>query len=286
MSRLRPQPVGGATEGSMDTAVARTLAELRAAPILIVTAIDGLITELACAMPVCLCPQGRAYFQRRGDPRYGPWAPSADRFPVPGRDGGEYVPANVRLAHKRCNQSEGGKYGGRLGAILQPLEAKRRGGTAGANAINATWAKTPAGHAQKVRNGKIGGAKASAARKASGQYQSDEMRELGRRLSLKGVPALREWRKTPEAHEVHVAVGRKLAAWMATPEGRAKKNAAVRAAAKTRVVTSASKANQRRLVQAWANTPDAQTLLAENGRRTGCLRWAVNRGRPCTCGHH
>lgn len=200
--------------------LARALAELNAAPILIITAIDGLLDNLECTMPICICPSGRGYFERRGDPRYGPWAPSADRFPVPGRDGGTYSPTNIRLAHKKCNQSEGGRYGGRIGITRLSHEQLSRGGTAAATLINETWAKTPEGMAQRVRNGKKGGAKVSAARKASGQYQSPEHRERGRRLSERGLPALRAWEQTTEAHRVRSANGHQLVCLNNTRRGK------------------------------------------------------------------
>jgi len=198
------------------TATARSLAELHAAPILIVAALDGFIATVACSMPVCLCPEGRAYFERRGDPRNGRWAPSADRFPVAGRDGGEYVTANVRLAHKRCNQSEGGRYGGNRGAAALTYEQRAAGGRAAVHFANEKLA-TPEGRAQRIRCGKIGGAKVSAARKASGQYQSTEHRAGGRRLGIEhGTSALRAWERTDAAHEVRVANGHKLAEWVAS----------------------------------------------------------------------
>jgi hypothetical protein len=83
------------------------LVALGAAAVLAVAAERGLITDLWCQMPECRCPKGRSYFEKRR--RYNPWAPSADRYPVPGRDGGLYVPDNVRLAHLICNQADGGR---------------------------------------------------------------------------------------------------------------------------------------------------------------------------------
>lgn len=71
----------------------------------------GRIDALECRMPTCVCPDGRGHFTRRGEPHNGPWGPSADRWPVAGRDGGAYAADNVRLAHRRCNQAEGGYWG-------------------------------------------------------------------------------------------------------------------------------------------------------------------------------
>lgn len=82
--------------------VARTLAQRGARHVLIVAALEGRIEEVACAMPNCLCPEGRGYF----GPEQRPWGISADRWPIPGRANGKYVPENVRVAHYRCNSAE------------------------------------------------------------------------------------------------------------------------------------------------------------------------------------
>jgi hypothetical protein len=87
--------------------LADQLLRLRADAVLVLAAERGLILELSCAMPECRCPEGRSHFEKKG--MRGHWAPSADRFPVPGRDGGTYVPENIRLAHGSCNWAEGGK---------------------------------------------------------------------------------------------------------------------------------------------------------------------------------
>ena len=113
--------------------LARQLLNLNACALLVAAAYEHHIAVLECAMPKCLCPKGRKYFERRGDPHYNPWAPSADRWPVPGRDGGEYVIENVRLAHLKCNVSAGG----------------RAGGLAQTN-----YARSPEGRAVRSRNGR------------------------------------------------------------------------------------------------------------------------------------
>lgn len=76
-----------------------------AAASLVLAAERGLITELACAMPKCRCPRGRTHFEPKH--RLNKWGPSADRWPVPGREGGSYTADNVRLAHLQCNRVEG-----------------------------------------------------------------------------------------------------------------------------------------------------------------------------------
>src|ERR1017187_9478289 len=84
------------------------LISLRAAAVLAIAAERGLIIELSCAMPECRCPEGRDYFEPTR--RRSLWAPSPDRWPIPGRDGGKYTPDNVRLSHFSCNVAEGGRF--------------------------------------------------------------------------------------------------------------------------------------------------------------------------------
>lgn len=136
----------------MGTDVARTLTELHAAPVLILAALDGLIATVACAMPVCTCPKGRTYFERKGNRRYGVWAPSADRFPLPARSGGEYVPTNVRLAHLSCNNSDGGKIGGKVsGAAVSPARrAYYQSELARANGLHGARVGDEAGRAYRA----------------------------------------------------------------------------------------------------------------------------------------
>jgi hypothetical protein len=124
---------------------------------LVLAAERGLIRELACQMPECRCPGGRSHFESKGD--WNPWQPSADRYPVPGRDGGQYTPDNVRLSHVSCNVSEGGK-AGQVAHMAKSTTIQR-----------SEWAGLA---------GKIGGPAAMAARLASGQLQSEEHREACR----------------------------------------------------------------------------------------------------------
>jgi hypothetical protein len=91
--------------------IANCLLDLNSTAVLVLAAERGLIGGLACAMEECRCPEGRKHFEpKRGWNR---WAPSADRYPVPGRDGGLYTTDNVRLSHFQCNRAEGGKVGGK-----------------------------------------------------------------------------------------------------------------------------------------------------------------------------
>jgi hypothetical protein len=82
--------------------VAGALLAMRARSVLIRAAELGYITSLACAMPECLCPEGREHFERvtRDLPD---WMPTVDHYPVLKSEGGHLTVDNVRLAHRLCN---------------------------------------------------------------------------------------------------------------------------------------------------------------------------------------
>ena len=77
---------------------------------LIRAAEQGYITELACKMPECFCPEelgGACYFEPvtndwsdwRSD-----WMPTLEHFPVYKKDGGKAAVDNAILAHRLCNR--------------------------------------------------------------------------------------------------------------------------------------------------------------------------------------
>jgi hypothetical protein len=83
--------------------------------ILITAAEHGYITELACQMPQCLCPEelgGRAYFEQVSDD-LPDWMPTPDHYPLLKKDGGHLTFENVRLAHRLCNRVDYSKSIGR-----------------------------------------------------------------------------------------------------------------------------------------------------------------------------
>jgi hypothetical protein len=83
--------------------VARELRALRAKRVLIRAAELGYITELACAMQTCHCPEelgGARYFV----PGVTDWSPTNEHFPIPKRKGGRETPDNSVLAHRLCNR--------------------------------------------------------------------------------------------------------------------------------------------------------------------------------------
>ena len=86
--------------------VAARLKELGAKSILIKAAEQGYITELACKMPTCFCPEecgGPTHFEAV-DATLRDWMPTVEHFPVPRRDGGRETVDNVILAHRLCNR--------------------------------------------------------------------------------------------------------------------------------------------------------------------------------------
>src|SRR6266704_6681723 len=91
-------------------AVAAELRRLGVRGILIKAAEQGYITELACKMPKCFCPEelgGASYFAEvtndwsdwRSD-----WMPTFEHFPVYKKDGGKAAVDNAILAHRLCNR--------------------------------------------------------------------------------------------------------------------------------------------------------------------------------------
>jgi hypothetical protein len=91
-------------------AAAAKLKALGVKGILIQAAEQGYITQLACKMPECFCPEelgGACYFEPvtndwsdwRSD-----WMPTVEHFPVYRKDGGKETVDNVILAHRLCNR--------------------------------------------------------------------------------------------------------------------------------------------------------------------------------------
>ena len=86
---------------------------------LIRAAEQGYITELACKMPKCFCPEelgGASYFAQvtndwsdwRSD-----WMPTLEHFPVYKKDGGTAAVENAILAHRLCNRIDHSRRVGR-----------------------------------------------------------------------------------------------------------------------------------------------------------------------------
>src|SRR3954464_8389475 len=73
---------------------------------LITAAEQGYVTELACKMPECFCPEelgGASHF----DPvtaALSDWMPTHEHFPRSKREGGHRDVDNAILAHRLCNR--------------------------------------------------------------------------------------------------------------------------------------------------------------------------------------
>jgi hypothetical protein len=164
--------------------VAHYLTELRADHILILEAMNGRISKLECMMDLCSCPQGRGYFEKKGSPKNNPWAPSADRFPVPGRNGGKYESGNVRLVHRRCNQQDAGRMLAKwLDETVDGRKVRSEAGKKGARSLmNSGYHQTLKGQQHHSRAGKAGshetkvlaGQLSVQARIKSGYYQTEK----------------------------------------------------------------------------------------------------------------
>jgi len=86
-------------------AVAAQLKDYRVKGILITAAEQGYITELACKMPTCFCPEelgGASYFEQVTG--ISDWEPTHEHFPRAKREGGHRDVDNAILAHRLCNR--------------------------------------------------------------------------------------------------------------------------------------------------------------------------------------
>ena len=104
MSRVERDPERGrAVAAELKTLGVKKRELIRAAE-------QGYITELACKMPECFCPEelgGASYFAQvtndwsdwRSD-----WMPTLEHFPVYKKDGGKAAVDNAILAHRLCNR--------------------------------------------------------------------------------------------------------------------------------------------------------------------------------------
>jgi len=86
-----------------------TAAKLKALGVkgtLIRAAEQGYITQLACKMPECFCPEelgGACHFDPVND-ELSDWMPALEHFPISKREGGKKGVENAILAHRLCNR--------------------------------------------------------------------------------------------------------------------------------------------------------------------------------------
>jgi hypothetical protein len=103
MSRVERDPERG-------RAVAAELKKLGVKGVLIQAAEQGYITQLACQMPKCFCPEelgGACHFEPLTDDLSdwtSDWTPTHEHFPRSKREGGYRVVNNAVLAHRLCNR--------------------------------------------------------------------------------------------------------------------------------------------------------------------------------------
>src|SRR5215210_1852636 len=107
-------------------AVAAELRRLGAKRILIKAAEQGYITQLACKMPKCFCPDelgGASYFEPVTT-KLSDWMPTHEHFPLSKREGRKVAVDNAILAHRLCNRID---YSIRVGrSYAKDLERIRR----------------------------------------------------------------------------------------------------------------------------------------------------------------
>jgi hypothetical protein len=87
-------------------AAAAKLKALGVKGVLIKAAEQGRITQVACKMPECFCPEelgGACYFEPV-TPELSDWMPTHEHFPLSKRDGGKVSVDNAKLAHRLCNR--------------------------------------------------------------------------------------------------------------------------------------------------------------------------------------
>ena len=87
-------------------AAAAELRRLGVKGILIKAAEQGYITQVACKMPECFCPEelgGACHFDPV-TPELSDWSPTHEHFPISKKEGGHRLVDNSILAHRLCNR--------------------------------------------------------------------------------------------------------------------------------------------------------------------------------------
>jgi len=99
MTKPEPDPARG-------RAAALKLKALGVKGVLISAAEHGYITQVACKMPECFCPEelgGACYFEPVTDVLTD-WMPTHEHYPRSKREGGHRDLDNTILAHRLCNR--------------------------------------------------------------------------------------------------------------------------------------------------------------------------------------
>ena len=135
-------------------AAAAKLKALGVKGMLIKAAEQGYITQLACKMPECFCPEelgGACYFEPvtnewsdwRSD-----WMPTLEHFPVSKKEGGKAAVDNAILAHRLCNRLDHSLRVGRSHG--RDLERIRKAREEGIRRNNVQIGNTEGGHIPTV----------------------------------------------------------------------------------------------------------------------------------------
>jgi hypothetical protein len=129
MSRVERDPERGLV-------VAAELRKLDVKGILIKAAQQGYITQLACKMRECFCPEelgGACYFEP-ATAELSDWMPTDEHFPLSKREGGKVAVDNAILAHRLCDRIDYGPRSRETGArsaappLSSPCHPGRRDG--------------------------------------------------------------------------------------------------------------------------------------------------------------
>jgi len=147
MSRVERDPERG-------RAVAAELKAFGVKGVLIRAAEQGYITQLACKMPECFCPEelgGACHFEPVTDDWSdwrSDWMPTVEHFPVYRKDGGKETVDNVILAHRLCNRLDHSLRVGR--SHRRDLERIRKAREEGIRRNNAQIGNTERGEISTV----------------------------------------------------------------------------------------------------------------------------------------
>src|SRR5512132_2024774 len=147
MSKVERDPERGRAAAAKLKALGATRELIRAAE-------QGYITQLACKMPECFCPEelgGASYFAPvtndwsdwRSD-----WMPTLEHFPVYKKDGGKAAVDNAILAHRLCNRIDHSLRVGR--SHERDLERIRKAREEGIRRNNVQIGNTEGGHIPTV----------------------------------------------------------------------------------------------------------------------------------------
>jgi hypothetical protein len=154
MSRVERDPERG-------RAAAAELKLLGAKKILINAAEQGYITQLACKMRECFCPEelgGACYFEPV-TAELSDWMPTHEHSPVSKREGGKVAVDNAILAHRLCNRidysiSVGRSYASDLKRIRKAREDAIRRNNEGPDALDANLGgPSLGGHSRTLARG-------------------------------------------------------------------------------------------------------------------------------------